>query len=297
MPGHHHHHHEISGKGLGYSILLNIAITIAEVVGGIISGSMSLLTDAAHNFSDVLSLIISYVANRLSKRKATEKFTYGLKRSEILAAFINSTTLIVIAIIILVESAERIYDPKPIAAEWVIYLALASIAVNGLSVLFIKKDIAGSMNIKSAYLHLFTDMLTSIAVLMGGLAMKYFQWYGLDAVLSIIIAFYLIYMSWDIFKSSLKILMQFTPPGIDIDKICNHMQQITGIENMHHVHAWQLNENDIIFEAHIDLSENVRISEFEKILTEIKKVLEDSGIRHCNIQPEFSVNDSKQRIH
>ncbi len=297
MPGHHHHHHEISGKGLGYSILLNIAITIAEVVGGIISGSMSLLTDAAHNFSDVLSLIISYVANRLSKRKATEKFTYGLKRSEILAAFINSTTLIVIAIIILVESAERIYDPKPIAAEWVIYLALASIAVNGLSVLFIKKDIAGSMNIKSAYLHLFTDMLTSIAVLMGGLAMKYFQWYGLDAVLSIIIAFYLIYMSWDIFKSSLKILMQFTPPGIDIDKICNHMQQITGIENMHHVHAWQLNENDIIFEAHIDLSENVRISEFEKTLTEIKKVLEDSGIRHCNIQPEFSVNDSKQRIH
>ena len=297
MPGHHHHHHEVSGKGLGYSILLNIAITIAEVVGGIISGSMSLLTDAAHNFSDVLSLIISYVANRLSKRKATEKFTYGLKRSEILAAFINSTTLIVIAIIILVESAERIYDPKPIAAEWVIYLALASIAVNGLSVLFIKKDIAGSMNIRSAYLHLFTDMLTSIAVLLGGLAMKYFQWYGLDAILSIIIAFYLIYMSWDIFKSSLKILMQFTPPGIDIDKICNHMQQITGIENMHHVHAWQLNENDIIFEAHIDLSENVRISEFEKILTEIKKVLEDSGIRHCNIQPEFSVNDSKQRIH
>ncbi len=297
MPEHHHHHHEVSGKGLGYSIVLNIAITIAEVVGGIISGSMSLLTDAAHNFSDVLSLIISYVANRLSKRKATEKFTYGLKRSEILAAFINSTTLIVIAIIILIESTERIYNPKPIAAEWVIYLALASIAVNGISVLFIKKDIAGSMNIRSAYLHLFTDMLTSIAVLMGGLAMKYFQWYGLDAVLSIIIAFYLIYMSWAIFKNSLKILMQFTPPGIDIDKICDRMQQIDGIVNMHHVHAWQLNENDIIFEAHIDLSENVRIIEFEKILTEIKKVLENSGVHHCNIQPEFSVNDSKRRIH
>lgn len=297
MTAQHHHHHEVSGRGLGYSIMLNVGITLAEVVGGIISGSISLLTDAAHNFSDVLSLIISYTANRLSKQKATEKFTYGLKRSEILAAFINSTTLIVIAIIILAESVNRINNPKQIAAEWVIYLALASIAVNGLSVLFIKKDIGHNMNIKSAYLHLFTDMLTSIAVLIGGLAMKFLYWYSLDAVLSIIIAFYLIYMSWDIFKNSLKILMQFTPPGIDIDKICDKMQQIEGIQNMHHVHVWQLNEHDIILEAHIDLSENVQINEFEKLLIEIKKVLESSGIHHCNIQPEFSVNDSKRRIH
>ncbi len=293
----HHHHHEVSGKGLWYSILLNISITVAEVAGGIISGSMALLTDAAHNFSDVISLIISYAANRVAKHKASDKFTYGLKRSEILAAFINSSTLIIIAIIILVESAERIYNPKPIAADWVIYLALASIAVNGLSVLFIKKDVAGSMNIKSAYLHLFSDMLTSIAVLIGGLTMKFFHWYSIDAVFSIIIAFYLLYLSWNIFKSSLKILMQFTPQGIDIDQICDRMQQIEGIENMHHVHAWQLNEHDIIFEAHVDLSEDVRITEFENILAQIKKVLEDSGIHHCNIQPEYSVDDSKQRIH
>ncbi len=293
----HQHHHQVSGKGLWYSILLNIFITLAEVFGGIVSGSMALLTDAAHNFSDVISLIISYTANRLAGRKASGKFTYGLKRSEILAAFINSATLIIIAIIILVESVERIYNPKPIAAGWVIWLALASIVVNGLSVLFIRKDVKGSMNIKSAYLHLFSDMLTSVAVLIGGLAMKFFQWYSIDAIFSILIAVYLLYLSWDIFKNSLKILMQFTPPGIDIDKICDHMQKIEGIENMHHVHAWQLNERDIIFEAHIDLSKDVRISEFENILKKIKTVLEKSGIRHCNIQPEYSVDDSKQRIH
>ncbi len=293
----HHHHHEVSGKGLLYSVLLNVFITVAEIIGGIISGSMALLTDAAHNFSDVISLIVSYMANRLAKKKASEKFTYGLKRSEILAAFINASTLIIIAIIILVESVDRIYNPQPIAADWVIWLALTSIVVNGLSVLFIKKDVAGSMNIKSAYLHLFSDMLTSIAVLIGGLAMKFFQWYSIDAMFSIAIALYLLYMSWDIFKNSLKILMQFTPEGIDIDEICDKMQQIEGIKNMHHVHAWQLNEHDIIFEAHIDLSKDVQISEFEHILTEIKNVLEASGIRHCNIQPEFSTDDSKRRIH
>lgn len=293
---HEHQHHKINGKYLGISILLNIAISIAQLIGGIISGSMALLTDAAHNFSDVLTLVISYIANKLAQKDATLKQTFGYKRSEIIAAFINSTTLIIIALIILFNSVELLFTPKQIKTAWVIYLAIASIAVNGISVFFIKKEAANNLNMKSAYVHLFSDMLTSIAVLAGGIAMKYFQWYSIDSIFSILIAFYLLFMSWGIFKNSLKILMQFTPQGIDIEEISKIIEDIDGIKNIHHVHIWQINEHDIIFEAHIDLHEDIKISEFEDILNLIDSKLHKYNIHHLNIQPEFSYNDVKKII-
>ena len=211
-----HSHHEVSSKNLGLAILLNVGITLAQAIGGIISGSMALLSDAAHNFSDVLSLIISYLANRLAKREATKKETFGFRRSEILAAFINSATLIVIAILIMAETIKRLINPVEISADWVIYLAIAGILVNGVSALFIRKGSQDNMNMKSAYLHLFTDMLTSLAVLLGGLAVKFLHWNWTDGVFSIAIAVYLLFMSWGIFRSSLRIIMQFTPESIDI---------------------------------------------------------------------------------
>lgn len=213
---HHHHHHELSGKSLWWTIVLNLSITIAELIGGLISGSMALLSDATHNFSDVLSLIISYIANRLTRKKPTPLQTYGFKRSEIMAAFINSTTLIVLAVFILIGGIQRFFKPEIINAQWVIWMALGSIVVNGLSVLFIHKDAKDNMNIRSSLLHLFSDLMTSVAVLLGGLAIKYFQWYWLDALFSVLIALYLLYNSFDILKASFKIIMQFTPQNIDI---------------------------------------------------------------------------------
>ncbi|MCD6090929.1 MAG: cation transporter [Bacteroidales bacterium] len=292
-----HHHHEVSGKNLGWSIGLNIGITLAELIGGIISGSMALISDATHNFSDVISLVVSYIANKLTKRKATDNQTYGFKRSEIIAAFINSATLMVLAFFILYEGIQRLFHPITVAADWVIWLAIASIAVNGLSVLFIRNDTHDNMNMKSAYLHLFSDMLTSIAVLVGGLTMKYLQWYWVDAVFSIAIAIYLLYTSWGIFKAALRIIMQFTPTEIELPKIVSEVELISEIENIHHVHIWQINEHNIMFEAHVDLKKDIKISEFETILTKIKEVLANHKIGHITIQPEFSVDDNKQIIH
>lgn len=291
------HHHEVSGKNLGFAILLNLIITVAQSIGGIISGSMALLSDAAHNFSDVLSMVISYLANRLSRRGATEKETFGFRRSEILAAFINSATLIIISVIILFEAIQRLINPVPISANLVIYLAIAGIVVNGVSVLFIKNDSHENMNMKSVYLHLFGDMLTSIAVLLGGIAMKYLQWFWTDSVFSIAIAFYLLYMSWGIFRSSLRIIMQFTPEGTDIAKIVKEIENLEGVVNIHHVHVWQINEHDLMFEAHVDVSEDMRVSGFEKLLDEIKLILSPYNINHSTIQPEFSVDDNKQVIY
>lgn len=294
--GHHHQHHEVSGTRLGITIFLNVLITIGQIIGGIISGSMALLTDAAHNFSDVLSLIISYVANRVARKKPTLKQTFGFRRSEIIAAFANSVTLIVIALIIVYEAIQRLITPVPIDSDWVIWLALGSIGLNGFSVLLIKRDAEHNINMKSALLHLFSDMMTSVGVLIGGLLMKFYGWYYADAVFALMIAAYLLYLSWEIFNESLCILMQFTPKHINVEEVSAGINQIDGIKNIHHVHCWQLDDHRIIFEAHVDLDSDIAISEFEIILKTINSYLQEFGIHHANIQPEFETADNKELI-
>ncbi len=294
--GHAHHHHQVSGQRLGLTIVLNVVITLGELVGGILSGSMALITDAAHNFSDVLSLIISYIANRIARRKATLRQTYGFGRSEILAAFANSVTLIVIALLIVYEAIERLISPVSIQSDWVIYLAGGSILLNGLSVLLIRQDASHNMNMRSALLHLFSDMLTSVAVFAGGLIMKFYGFYQVDAIFSIGIAAYLLYMSWGIFRESLGILMQFSPRQMDLQKICSRITAIPGVSNIHHIHCWQLDDHKYIFDGHIDLEDDICISDFEKILKQIEELLAGYGIEHVNIQPEFTASHSKDLI-
>jgi cobalt-zinc-cadmium efflux system protein len=176
-------------------------------------------------------------------------------------------------------------------------MAIAGILANGISVLFIRNDSHENINMRSVYLHLFGDMLTSVAVLLGGLAMKYLQWYRTDSVFSIAIAIYLLYMSWGILRSSLRIIMQFTPEEVDIKEIVKGIENIEGVKNTHHVHVWQINEHDLMFEAHLDLAEDIKVSNFEVILKEIKQLLKQNGINHATIQPEFSVDDKKQIIY
>ncbi|MCX6334941.1 MAG: cation diffusion facilitator family transporter [Bacteroidia bacterium] len=291
------HNLKIISKNLGLAVLLNIGITLAEAIGGIISGSMALMSDAAHNFSDVISLVISWFANRLIKRDATERQTFGFRRSEILAAFINSATLIFISVVIIVEAILRLLNPVSLSPDIMIWLAITSIIVNGLSALFIRKDSHDNLNMRSAYLHLFGDMLTSVAVLAGGLAIKYLSWFWADSLFSLVIAVYLLCLSWKIVRLSLRIIMQFTPEKIDIKKIAVKIENIPGVKNIHHVHVWQLNEYDMMFEAHIDMSEDIKVSGFESILNEIKTILWENGITHSTIQPEFSVDDKKQIIY
>ncbi|AWX44498.1 Cation efflux system protein CzcD [Flagellimonas maritima] len=302
--GHHHHHHghshshkDLKGRNLLISIFLNIAITIAQVIGGIISGSLALLSDALHNFSDVLSLIISYIATRLGKKKASSFKTFGYKRAEIMAAFINAATLMVVAIFLMVEAVERLVEPKEIVSDLVIWLSLLGIVANGLSVLLLKKDAKGNMNMKSAYLHLLTDMMASVAVLIGGILMKFYQVFWIDAVLTMAIGIYLIYMGFDLLKESTKVLMLFTPKSIVVKDIVSSICTIESVKNVHHVHIWQLNEDEIHLEAHIDFKNDIRLSEFDEILEEIEEhVYHKHGINHVNIQPEFDKCDSKNVI-
>ncbi|MBC7523253.1 MAG: cation transporter [Flavobacterium sp.] len=293
----HIHKHEVKGKNLIYSILLNLIITIAQIIGGIMSGSLALISDALHNFSDVLSLLFSFLANKLSKRKASVGQTFGFKRAELIAAFINAITLIVVALILIYEASQRLFDPYPIQSNLVIWLALLGIVVNGSSVLLLKKDAQHNINMKSAYLHLLTDMMASIAVLIGGVLMKFFGWYWVDSLMTLLIALYLIYVSYDLIVSSTKMLMLFTPDTIDIKEIVREVHKISGVNKLHHIHIWNLNDDELHLEAHLDCANDIKMSEFNDLLHQIEQVLFNQfHINHINIQPEFKKEDPKDFI-
>lgn len=301
MPhSHTHHHHnsrDLKGRNLFISILLNILITVSQVIGGIVSGSLALLSDALHNFSDVLSLIISYGATLLSKKEASTNKTFGYKRAEIIAAFVNSATLIIVAVILIIEAVERFMAPRAIEFNLVIWLALLGIVANGFSVLLLKGDAHRNMNMKSAYLHLLTDMMASIAVLVGGLLMKFYAVFWIDPLLTVLIAIYLVYMGYDLLRASTRVLMLFTPDTIQVKRIVESINKTPQIKNVHHVHIWQLNEDEVHLEAHIDFDEDIKLSEFDVILERIEEELyHNYGINHVNIQPEFGKCDSKKVI-
>ena len=285
---HNHHHHEVQGKNLLFSIVLNLIITIAQIIGGLISGSLALISDALHNFSDVLSLVFSYVAHKLSKKKASVNQTFGYKRAELIAAFVNAMTLIIVALFLVYGAIERFFNPQEIKSELVIWLSILGIIVNGLSAFMLKNDADKNLNMKSAYLHLFTDMLASVAVLIGGLLMKYYQWFWVDSVMTLVIAIYLIIVGFDLLKKSTQMLMLFTPVHIDINEIIIEVHKIEGIEKLHHIHVWHLNDEELHLEAHLDCSEDIKISNFNEILHKMEDVLFDKfHINHINIQPEF----------
>ncbi|WP_452219108.1 cation diffusion facilitator family transporter [Lacinutrix undariae] len=294
---HSHNHSNLKDRSLMISILLNIGITVAQVIGGLVSGSLSLLSDALHNFSDVISLIVSYIASKLSKKKASVNRTFGYKRAEILAAFINASTLIIVAIILIFEAIKRFQNPQEIESNLVIWLSIVAILGNGYSVVLIKKTAKNNINMQSAYLHLLTDMLASVAVLIGGLLMKYFQLFWVDSLLTFLIAVYLIWVGLALLKTSTKMIMLFTPDHINIKEVVFKVNKLPKVKKLHHVHIWNLSDEELHLEAHLDLEEDISTTQFNALLLEIEQLLHDQfNINHVTIQPEYNKEDPKEVI-
>lgn len=292
-----HHHHEVSGKNLFWTIVLNVIITLSQIVGGIISGSLALLSDAMHNFSDVLALVIAYAANRMAARPNDAQRTFGYKRAEILAALFNASVLIGIAVFLIVEAFHKFYHPEPINSVWVIGLGTLSIVLNTASVLLIKEDSQESMNVRAAYLHLLTDVMTSIAVVLGGVLMYYFGIFWIDPLISALIALYLIWASFGLVKESSAILMQFTPEGIDVDEVVKAIEAEPEIADVHHIHIWKLNDHQVNLEAHLDFKEDVALSASNRVIDRLEKKLHDAfDIEHTTFQCEYDRNDTKEKI-
>jgi len=293
----HNHSHHTSSNKLGLTILLNLGITASQVIGGILSGSIALLTDAAHNFSDVISLVVSYTANRLAKKRATSDKTFGYKRAEIIAAFINSISLVLLSLWLIIESIQRLLDPQPVEEKTVIILSLIAIAGNGLSVFLLYRQTENNINLKSAYIHLLSDLMASVIVLVGGIAIYYFDVYWVDPLLGILISIYLIYIGYDLLKESIQILMLYTPVEISLDEVVSTVEKLHPNTHLHHIHIWKLNDTEIHLEAHLDLNENLSLLEFQELQLQIEQLLwQQFKINHVTIQPEYNRSDEKDLI-
>lgn len=284
--GHSHDVSDITGARLFFVIILNFIITAAQIAGGLIAGSLSLISDALHNFSDGVSIIISYLAIRIARRQSDIRRTYGYRRSSVLAALINSAFLVVVSVVLFKEAYERFTNPQSIDGVMVIWVAAIGLVANALGVVLLHKNAKGDMNLRSSYLHLLSDTMTSVAVIVGGLLIHFFNIYWVDPLLTVLIALYVLKQSYGIIKKAFQILMQGTPEGMDIQAIVADIEQLDDIENVHHVHVWNLDEQNIHFEAHINIRD-MHISETAPLLDTIRHRLSHYGITHVTIQFEY----------
>lgn len=283
----HQHSSEITGKKLFLTVILNFTITIAQIIGGVLSNSLALLSDAIHNFSDGIAVLLAWIANKLMSHPGTEKRTFGLRRSETMAAFINAIALISISIYLMVESVKRFSEIKEVDSGIMLWMGIVGLVANTFSVLLLRRDSTKNINVKAAYLHLLGDALTSVAVIAGALLIKIWNIYWVDPAVTLLISFYILFHTVSILKESTMVLMQFTPAGIDINKIRDRMRQIGGIDNLHHIHVWALSEKQIHFEAHVTLTADEKVSETASIRQEIvSTLLSDFNIRHVTLQFE-----------
>ncbi len=290
---HHDHNHEhshddsnIKGANFIITVLLNFSITAVEIIGGIYSGSLSLISDALHNLSDAIGIIISYVAIKISKKENDKNRTFGYKRSGILAAVINSSVLIIISIFLFKEAYIKFMNTTPINGIIVIWVALIGIVANTLGAYLLHAGSHEDMNVKATYLHLFSDALSSLGVVIGGILIYFFKIYWVDSILTVLIGLYVLKESFEILKDAVNILMQGVPENIEIDKVVDVITSIHGVHDVHHVHLWSLDEKNINFEAHVNV-EDMMVSETREIHEKIEgELYEDFAITHVTIQFE-----------
>ena len=285
---HKHHHHGINSTTgrLFITMALNFIITIIQIAGGIFSNSLALISDALHNFSDGISIIISYFAIRLKRRDNSHRHTFGLKRAEILAAVINASVLIVIYIFLLYEAVTRFLKPANVEPVSMSIVAAVGLLANIIGTLLLKRDSKESINIRSSYMHLLSDSVSSVAVILGAAAIWMWQINWIDPLLTLLIGIYIVKESYSILGEAVHVLMEGTPPHIDVEKIQKAVEELNGVDNIHHVHVWMVGENDIHLEAHVNIMD-MKISESNEIRSKIETMMNEKfGIQHVTLQFE-----------
>lgn len=294
---HNHHHGPVNEGNLLIATLLNLVITVVEFVGGILSNSLALLSDALHNLSDTTSTFIAWLANRLGKKRADHKKTFGYKRIEILAALLNAVVLIVICIYLFKEAYERIREPQEIKSLIVIIVAMIGLGANVLAVALLRRDSKKNINVRAAYVHLIGDSLSSVVVIIGAVVIQLFEIYWLDPVITVLIGIYLIREAFLILREAVNILMQSTPENIDIRKIQARVEALPEIKNIHHLHVWSMDDSAIHFEAHVELKNDMLVGDLDGLQQKINKLLKERfRIHHTTLQFEYNSKHNKNLI-
>ena len=293
-----HHHHPVNEKNLLAATLLNLVITVVEIAGGILSGSLALLSDALHNLSDTFATFIAYMATIIGKREANQKKTFGYKRVEILAALLNAVILIVTSAFLLKEAWERWNDPQPINSMIMLVVAMIGLLANVYAAIILKKEAHKSINVKAAYIHLIGDSLSSVVVIIGGILIQIYKVYWIDPVITVLISIYIIRSGFVILKQSVDILMQSTPDHLDLSKIKQMVEQMPDVSNIHHLHAWMLTDSEIHLEAHIELNKDLKLSQVKGTHQEIEHLLlTDFNVNHVTLQFEIDAAHPPNLIH
>ncbi|WP_456400801.1 cation diffusion facilitator family transporter [Persephonella sp.] len=274
-------------------IILNLIIVISQIVFGIYAHSLALITDAVHNFQDVISLIIAFVAAVYMAKKPTDTMTFGYLRSEAMAGFINSAFLVGAIVLIIITSIERLFFPQEIDSVYVIVVGFIAFVVNALSAYFLGLHKHSDdhkhedLNIKAAYLHLLSDAGISLGVVIGGIVIYLYKVYWVDPLISILFSLYIFKETLPVLKKTYMILMESVPKDINLTEIEEIiLKNCDGIKEIHDLHVWSLSSKDIYLSAHIVLESTVTVEEFDKIVMKLHKLLNEKGINHITIQPE-----------
>lgn len=287
---HHHHHHNLEDASidkLWISIALNLIITLAQFVGGILSNSLALLSDAVHNLNDTASLGISLVARKISKKGANQRKTFGYKRAEIIGAFINLITLVIVALFLVKEGFERFFDPQEIDGYTMFYVAIVGLLGNVITAALLYKDSKDNLNMKSAYIHILSDAFSSVGVIIGGWLIIQYQWYIVDTILTILIGAYILWHSYHMLRETIDILMESKPSGLDLDDLTSSLKTIDEVCDIHHLHVWRLDESQVLLECHVVI-EKEDVMNMEEVKSAIKKLLHDKyEITHSTLEFEF----------
>lgn len=281
----HHHHHHGTGWVLYASLVATLLFTGLEIFAGLRAGSLALLSDAGHNFTDALALLLAAVGLYLQGRPADASKTYGYGRAGVIAAFLNACTLIVIAVVIFWEATRRILHPAPVQDLIMIWVAAGALVLNGAIMLALHRGQKGDINIRAAFIHMMGDAVGAVAIIAGAVAIRYTGWTYIDPVLSICLGLLIVYTAWDIVRESSNILLEGLPRGIQLKAVTQAMSDVDGVLDVHDLHIWSLGSSTHALSSHV-LIEDMPHSSSDSILKKINEVLCTFGIHHTTIQFE-----------
>ncbi len=289
--GHHHghgshgHHHVPEGdRNLTLAVVVNLVLSVAQIAGGLVSGSVALIADAVHNLSDAIALVIAFAARRIARRPADAVMSFGYGRAEVVAALVNYTVLIVISLWLGYEAVMRLMDPPEVAGGIVIILAALALAVDLATAALTWRLAKDSTNIRAAFLHNLADAGSSVAVILGGLLIWAFGWHAADPVITLMISGWILWHALSELGPVIRILMLAAPPGLEAGQVRRVIEAEAGIEDVHHFHLWQLDEHRNSVEAHLVLEEG---ADFAEAVRRVKqRVASEFGILHATFETE-----------
>ena len=287
--GHHHHHHHHGGKlkslnGIFiFSIVINLLFVGIEALVGLLENSLSLLSDAGHNLSDVFSLVLVLIAFKLAKLHSNQRYTYGYKKSTVLISLLNAIILLIAVGAIVIESIHKFYEPVEVNGIAVSWTAGVGIVINGLTAFLLMKGQKNDLNVRGAFLHMAADTLVSVGVVISGLIIAYTGWTVIDPIVSLIIAFIILISTWDLLSGSLKLALDGMPEGLTMEEVGKVLEHTPHVLSAHHIHVWAISTTDNALTAHIVIDS---LAEMEKVKADIKQRLYDIGIGHSTLEIE-----------